>query len=411
MSSSGGSVEATASSVSKSPRLFSRFKVRLEFEDLRCLLGGTTEWLEASRFFVPSGDPIEPGHMCRFEIGLGRRGPWLEGEAEVVRAVRLATREEPTGTELAIRALSEEAAALLSRLMAAHREGGDDAVAALALQLAEAHDAEVPTEAMPTAIEPSPDPADETAPVLEDEEPSLRERTLVLDDPRPARSSTPEPTSSVASPADPRGRPGLWIGLLLVLVAAVLGAAWWWWRGSQEAAAAGDRAPAGNVVAASEPSASVEVSPWVQIDAIRWEPLADGLEVRLESDRPVGERGFRHYRLEGEGSLEGEGPRTGESRSPLGQRRERRAAARELLKLYGAVQAFDERFFPVGGTWLSQIRTGSHFIEGVDELHIVFDLASPEVHLEEVRIEEATLVVLFSKRAGGPEESVSESGS
>lgn len=343
--------------------LRARFKVRLELEDLRCLLAGTTEWLTRDRFFVPSSDPIEPGHSCSFEIGLGRRGPWVEGEGEVIRAQRLPEPGGPTGSEIAIRMLSADSAELLEAVFSTWEAGGDHALQELIVRLAEAHEAEALTEAMPTAVAEAPaDPADDTAPVLDAADPDepVREHTLVLEDPHPP-----------AAPAPPRRSGPFRAPVVLVLVSlavAATAAGWWWTTRRPQPATSPPQLEA--IPPAPAPNAS-ERSPWVEVESIAWERSADGLEVRIATSAEISDRGYRHYRLE-----DGDRPR-------------------ELLKLYGAAQTFPERFFQVEGGWISQIRTGSHFIDGVDELHIVFDLASPGVRLGEIRGEDRVLVIEF----------------
>lgn len=361
---SGSDGSQPGSGPSETPEVLrARFKVRLEFEDLRCLLAGTTEWLTRDRFFVPSSDPIEPGHSCSFEIGLGRRGPWVEGEGEVVRAQRLAEPGIPTGSEIAVRALAAESAELLESVFAAWVAGGDQALQALIVQLAEAHEAEALTEAMPTAAaEPAADPADDTAPVLDAAEPDepVREHTLVLEDPHP-------PAASSSPPASRPSKAPLVLVLVSLAVAAAAGG-WWWTTRRSEAAPTPPRlepSPAATAAGTSDPS------PWVEVESIAWERRESGLEVRITTSAEISERGYRHYRLE-----DGDRPR-------------------ELLKLYGAAQTFPERFFQVEGSWISQIRTGSHFIDGVDELHIVFDLASSGVRLAGIRADEKALVLEF----------------
>jgi hypothetical protein len=326
-------------------------------------LAGTSEWLTRDRFFVPSTDPIEPGHCCSFEIGLGRRGPWVEGEGEVVRAQRLAEPGVPTGSEIAVRALTADSAELLESVFAAWETGGESALQDLLVRLSEAHEADALTEAMPTAAgEPAADPADDTAPVLdaaESEEP-VREHTLVLDDPHPPAAS--------AAPTRPRSSKAPLVLILVSLAVAATAGGWWWTTRRPQPQA---DPPQFEPMPAAPPTSSAERSPWVEVESIAWERSAAGLEVRIATTAEVSDRGYRHYRLE-----DGDRPR-------------------ELLKLYGAAQTFPERFFQVDGGWISQIRTGSHFIDGVDELHIVFDLASPGVRLGVIRSEDKALVIEF----------------
>lgn len=369
MVSSSGREDAEAAAVGAGgDRLTLGFKVRLEFEDLRCLLGGTSQWISPSAFFVPTPDPVEPGHVCRFEIGVGRRGPWIEGEGEVARAVRLASAAEPTGMEVCFSALTEDGSILLTTLFEAAAQGPAALEAAVGVLVARA-EADVPTLAMPSAADTT--PGDDTAPALDTDEHPIRESTLVLEDPRPAAAAEVAPVDDGVD----RKR-GSWGWGLTIALLVGLAAAWFLWNRFDRNAAAGNSgavAAAATSSAVAEPVAAAPVEQ-VAVEAVRWERSGAGLDVDVIVSGDLAEGTYRHYRLEIEG-----GP------------------PRELLKIFGGQQTFEDRFFPVGDNFLSQIRTGSHLVDGTQELHVVFDVADPSVRLVLVSRTETGLRARFEQ--------------
>ena len=69
---------------------------------------------------------------------------------------------------------------------------------------------------------------------------------------------------------------------------------------------------------------------------------------------------------------------------------------REAIKLYDVDWPYPKRMIEVGTPEVIRIRTGFHSRPSGNELHVVLDLQTPEVTLQEIRTEGSKLLLWVS---------------
>lgn len=242
-------------------------------------------------------------------------------------------------------------------------------------------------EPLATIFEPPPPIADEPARHAASEadgEPGMSEFRNWLAPPAPDRAEAGPlrfgmPIEGGPSHAEeigtlPTPRTGWRTVTVAVLVAAALtGAAFWMSRRTPlpAPAAAAPAAPAPiaaaaaeEAMAASEAAAAGEPAPalpFTALERITWEPVPSGTLVTLWMDGAITPDAIRHSRLEAGG-------------------------VRELLQIRGARRAFPTPRLEVDGAQLVRVRTGFHQRGGVDEQHVVLDLAGRTVRLLDLEV-------------------------
>lgn len=116
-------------------------------------------------------------------------------------------------------------------------------------------------------------------------------------------------------------------------------------------------APSGAADRPSRGSAAPDPGPFLtRLDRITWAPIAEGTEVVLWGDGAIGSEVYTRTRLEGN-------------------------PPRELIRLSGIRRSYPEPRLVVGTPEVLQIRIGYHPEAGQGELHVVLDLARPNVEV------------------------------
>lgn len=343
-------------------------KVSLKFKEFRGFLAEYSKNISAGGMFIRTEEPQPPGSRFDFELTLDEDYTLIHGLGEVVWVrSRDEGPERPAGMGVRFLDLDEKSRDLIDRIVAER----------LAEREAEIGVPGPPEEAQPEAGEPAAaGPGGESAGPSEPGRPRAP-----LGGPSRAR---PDPVFAGRVAVRGTGMTRPWVLTLLAVVAVVA-------LGSVAAvllpdalpdrpaesdegaeppaapAVAPDPAPEAPRVESPSPptgdSAPVafvpEEEPFTRVLDIIWEELEDGLLVTLQLDGAVREGDVSHVRIDA-------------------------PPPRELVKVRGVREPFPRSGLPVAATAVDRIRVGFHQ-QGVEsELHVVLDLARPEVVLDRV---------------------------
>jgi len=129
-------------------------------------------------------------------------------------------------------------------------------------------------------------------------------------------------------------------------------------RETPRAPATGPGATTSAATAPSEPlPQEPDGAPFTRILNITWDQRADQVVVTIHLDGVVREWDYSLVRINA-------------------------PPPRELVRLRGASQPFPRTTIPVAADLIERIRTGFHPRDGANEIHVVLDLASPDVEVE-----------------------------
>lgn len=353
-------------------------RVSLEFRGFRTFLTEISANISLGGMFIRTASPRAPGSVFDFEILLDDGFTLIQGQGEVVWIRREAEGEKrPAGMGVRFLRLSAKSRELIRRIVEEHLARGG---------------LPFDPESVPPSRPAAPDPAPAAAPARNLDRPPR---------PQPYRKRFRPP------PPSPWRRRALLAGaavLIFFFAAAAAYAYLTWtlgsppppvgapdsWRSAPQAAAEGASAatpaareapaptspPAQAAVApgpgAAEPGASETVAsasrrPVSRLRDISWQPEPGGLAITLQGDGVFEPGRFNRLRLE--------------------------SWPRELVRLTGIARAFPRSQIPVGTPEVEQIRIGYHRRPEGNQLHVVIDLASPEVTLERMEKEDNRLIL------------------
>ncbi|HYO13441.1 MAG TPA: TIGR02266 family protein [Thermoanaerobaculia bacterium] len=396
-------------------------RVQFKFDRFSGFISEYSSNISPGGMFIKTRSPLQPGQTLDFAFRLGDGFELIKGRGEVVWT--RAQDEGPTrpaGMGLRFLELGEGSRELIYRIVDQHiQEGGTPFDVSLVppdpipLPPPPASLLETPLQEPFAPIPPRPEQPDST-PVASDWLPSFESAagppSLAgipgLAEPTPGPAPEPQPIFGSASTGQPRRILPLALGaavLLLVVVGAfVFGGRLADLAGRGDGGEKVAQAPARTVRPAPEPAppagepavqepavASVldtaaaapahseppkpTGQPLTAVKDITWEEAFGGTDVILWSDGAVRSEVYERTRIDGN-------------------------PPRELIRLKGIERPFPKARVVVGTTEVLQVRVGYHPRPGGNELHIVLDLAHPDVAVTRVEEGEERLRIHLQRR-------------
>lgn len=361
--------------------------VELRFERFSGFIREYAANLSLGGMFVRTASPKPAGTLVNFEFRLADDYPLISGTGEVVwTRWRDGGPEEPAGMGVRFQQLDPRGRELISTIVAERQREG---AAAFDLAAARPPVEEPPAAAVapgalwePESMTPLAPPGKSLASMLA----SVPAWTPPTPSPEPAPA---EPRPTAAKPPADRpfhaadtgagtgagGRLGGRRGMVLAAVVAglaLLGAALWLWVAGPTTSAGPPTTPAASAAppTAAEPAAPAPApavttrpppapppaaAPFRAVERITWERQGAATVVTVWTDGAVAAARFTSLRID--------------------------AGPRVVVKLHGVERPFSPNLLPVGTPELRQIRVGYHVVPAGADLHLVFDLAAPEVAL------------------------------
>jgi uncharacterized protein (TIGR02266 family) len=398
-------------------------RVQFKFDRFSGFISEYSSNISPGGMFIKTRSPLQPGQTLDFAFRLGDGFELIKGRGEVVW-----TRDQdegptrPAGMGLRFLELGEGSRELIYRIVDQHiQEGGTPFDVSLvppdpiplpppSPSLLEPSLSEPFAPPLPSRAEPPPTSMPDASAWLPSlDEPAAGPPSLAgipgLAEPTPGPVPEPPPIFGSASTGQPRRILPLVLGaavLLLVVVGAfvfggrladVAGGG----DGGETAAQAPPRAarpapqpappagvpavqePAGasapDTAAAPAPSAPATPTgpPLTAVRDITWEEAFGGTDVILWSDGAVRSEAYERTRIDGN-------------------------PPRELIRLKGIERPFPKSRVVVGSAEVLQVRVGYHPRPGGNELHIVLDLAHPDVTVTRVEEGEDRLRIHLQRR-------------
>lgn len=364
-------------------------RVQFKFDRFSGFISEYSSNISPGGMFIKTRSPLQPGQTLDFAFRLGDGFELIKGRGEVVW-----TRDQddgparPAGMGLRFLELAEGSRELIYRIVDQHiQEGGTP----FDVSLVPPDPIPLPPPA-PSLLAPTADrereegaPMDASPWLPSPAEPAADLPSLAgipgLAEPTPGPVPEPPPIfGSASSTGQPRRRLPLVLGAAAVV--AVVGALVFGGRladvagrgdGGDKVAQAPSRAgtpapepappagvPATQVPAPSEPPKPTG-PPLTAVEDITWEEAFGGTDVILWGDGAIRSEVYERTRIDGN-------------------------PPRELIRLKGIERPFPKSRVVVGSGEVLQVRIGYHTRPGGNELHVVLDLAHPDVTV--TRVEE-----------------------